>query len=579
MTLQPLASDTFAPVDEATPDSVRLRLGEVLIGLGVLTEVDLACALDRQSRGPRSRLGAVLLDMGLASEADVARGLAALHGLPLLDVDALAIQADVARTVPPAMAQRLGILAYGRDGQGLLVAVADPVDVVALDDIRRITGALTLVVGVAARSAIMLALAQVWAEAEDRDVVQAFVDETAVSAAPAEVDDAEDAATIRLVDRLLDVAVRERASDLHLEPHRGSVLVRLRVDGVLQEVLDLPPAGYAAVTARLKIIAGLDIIERRVPQDGRARIRVAGGVVDVRVSTVPAMHGEKIVVRILPSASRLPDLRGLGLTDDQRGLLLEVMSRPQGLILITGPTGSGKTNTLYAALAEGVDSTRNVMTLEDPVEIELPGITQIQIDEKAGLSFARALRACLRQDPDVLLVGEIRDQDTAELAVRAALTGHLVLATLHTLDAAAAITRLADMGVAPYLVTSSLALVVSQRLVRIPCPECAAPDPGALDALHQLAVPDTAGAWVRAAGCSACSDTGYRGRTAVLEMLPVTEALRSALLAGAGEERVRAIAEKAGHVSLFDSGLRKAREGRTTLAEVLRAVPRTASTR
>lgn len=579
MTVLPLPTDTFASRRENPVEAVRLRLGEVLMGQGVLTQADLASALDRQSRGPRSRLGAVLLDMGLASESDVARGLAAMHGLPLLDVDTLAIQPDVARTVPRTLALRLGILAYAREGQRLLVVVADPVDVVALDDVRRITGAASLGVAVAPRSAITSALAQVWAEAEDRDVLQAFVDETALTTSTAEVDDAEDAATIRLVDRLLDVAVRERASDLHLEPHRGSVLVRLRVDGVLHEVLQLPPAGYAAVTARLKIIAGLDIIERRVPQDGRARIRVAGGIVDLRVSTVPAMHGEKIVVRILPSASRLPDLRGLGLTDDQRDLLLEVMSRPQGLVLITGPTGSGKTNTLYAALAEGVDGTRNVMTLEDPVEIELPGITQIQIDEKAGLSFARALRACLRQDPDVLLVGEIRDQDTAELAVRAALTGHLVLATLHTLDAAAAITRLADMGVAPYLVTSSLALVVSQRLVRLPCPECAVPDATAPEVLRQLSVDEVEGAWVRTVGCPACSDTGYRGRTAVLEMLPVTEALRAALLIGANEERVRAIACDAGHVTLFGSGLNKARSGQTTLAEVLRAVPRGASTR
>jgi type IV pilus assembly protein PilB len=555
-------------------EPAKLRLGEVLLSQGVLTEADLASALAQQSRGPRSRLGAVLLDMGLASESDVARGLATLHGLPLLDVEALDIQPDVARTVPRSLAHRLGILAYALDGQRLLVAVADPVDVVALDDIRRITGALSLGVGVAERSAITLALAQVWDEAEDRDVVQAFVEETAASMITAEVDDPEAAATIRLVDRLLDVAVRERASDLHLEPHRGSVLVRLRVDGVLHEVLQLPPAGYSAVTARLKIIAGLDIIERRVPQDGRARIRVAGGIVDVRVSTVPAMHGEKIVVRILPSASRLPDLHGLGLTDDQRDLLLEVMSRPQGLVLITGPTGSGKTNTLYAALAEGVDGSRNVMTLEDPVEIELPGITQIQIDDKSGLSFARALRACLRQDPDVLLVGEIRDQDTADLAVRAALTGHLVLATLHTLDAAAAITRLADMGVAPYLVTSSLALVVSQRLVRLPCPECVAPDPTAPEVLRQLSVDDVEGTWVRAVGCPACTDTGYRGRTAVLEMLPVTEALRAALLVGANEARVRAIASDAGHVTLYGSGLNKARAGQTTLAEVLRAVPR-----
>ena len=556
------------------PPPVRPRLGEVLVELGLLTESDLERALARQGQGPRARIGAVLRDLDLVSEPDVARGLAVLHGLPLLDVEALEIDPDVARLVPRQVSQRLGILAYARDDRRLRVAVADPVDVVALDDLRQITGATSLTVGVAPRSSISAAVARLWAEVEDQDVLQAFVDETAPSALPTETDDVEDATTIRLVDRLLDVAVRERASDLHLEPHRSGVLVRLRVDGVLREVLELPSSGYAAVTARLKIIAGLDIIERRLPQDGRARIRVAGGLVDIRVSTLPALHGESIVVRLLPSASRLPDLRGLGLTDPQRTQLIEVMSRPQGLVLITGPTGSGKTNTLYAALSEGVDRTRNVMTLEDPVEIELPGITQVQIDDKAGMTFARALRACLRQDPDVLLVGEIRDQDTAELAVRAALTGHLVLATLHTLDAASALTRLADMGVAPYLVTSSLALVVSQRLVRVPCEVCAVPDDSASEVLRALGVDDVDGAWVRAVGCPSCSDTGYRGRTSVMEMLAVTEPLRAALLGGAGAERVRALAESAGHVTLFRSGIEKARAGRTTLAEVLRAVPR-----
>jgi type IV pilus assembly protein PilB len=324
----------------------------------------------------------------------------------------------------------------------------------------------------------------------------------------------------------------------------------------------------------MKIVANLNVIERRVPQDGRARVRIPGGTVDARISTLPCLHGEKLVVRLLPSAARLPDLLGLGVSDEEKKLMLDVLASPQGLVLITGPTGSGKTNTLYAALNDGVDRTRNIITLEDPVEIELPGATQVQLDERAGLDFARGLRACLRQDPDVILVGEIRDHETADLAVRAALTGHLVMSTLHTLDAAAAMTRLTDMGVPPYLITSSLTLVVSQRLVRVPCDACSVPDVEAHVVLAELGVTDLHGDWTRAVGCPVCVDTGYLGRTAVLEMLPVSASIRTALLSGAGEDEVRRAARADGFASLLTAGVEAAREGRTTLAEVLRAVPR-----
>ncbi len=559
---------------DPVPAPVRPRLGEALVALGLLSPGDLDHAVEEQTRARGRRLGTILQDRALVSELDVARALAVVHELPLLDLDAVAIDPAVARLVPRAVAQRLGVLVYARDGAHLSVAVADPVDVVALDDVRMITGATSLTVGLAPRSVISAAVARVWAERDDEDALQAFVDETTVTAVTGEEDADEDAATIRLVDRLLALAVRERASDVHIEPHRRGVLVRLRVDGVLREVLELPAGGYAALAARLKIVANLDVIERRLPQDGRARIRVPGGFIDARVSTLPALHGEKVVVRILPSAARLPGLAGLGVPPAQRQHLLDAILRPQGLVLITGPTGSGKTNTLYAALSEGVDRTRNVMTLEDPVEIELPGITQVQVDDRTGLTFARALRASLRQDPDVILVGEIRDQETADLAIRAALTGHMVLSTLHTLDCAAAISRLADMGVPRYLVTSSLSLVVSQRLVRRPCPSCSVADPFVAAALDEAGITDHDGRWVQVAGCPACSSTGYAGRTAVLEVLPVTAAIRAALLAGADEDALRRAARAEGHESLFESGVAKARLGETTLAEVLRAVPR-----
>jgi type IV pilus assembly protein PilB len=511
--------------------------------------------------------------MGVISENDLTRGLATLHGLEVVEVELLTIDRDVARMVPRAMAQRLGILAYQRTGNTLRVAIADPVDVVALDDLRAISGRLSLDIAVAAPSAISQALTRAWAEHDEQDILSAYINETSVSVASPVQSDEDDSLTIQLVDRLLSQAVRQRASDLHIEPQRDGVRVRLRIDGILREVMNVPPSGYAALTARLKIVANLNVIERRLPQDGRARLSLAEGPVDVRVSTLPSMHGETIVVRILPPASRLPGMAGLGIDAEQRQILLDAIARPQGLILITGPTGSGKTNTLYGAIAEGVDVARNAITLEDPVEIELPGLTQVHIDDHSGLGFARGLRASLRQDPDVILVGEIRDQETAELAVRAALTGHLVLSTLHTMDASASITRLLDMGLARYLVTSSLALVASQRLVRVPCPECCLPDEDAGAVLDDLGIADHSGRWLRAVGCQLCANTGYDGRTAVVEILPITPAIRSILLAGGDEDQVRAAARLDGVASLHQAGVAKARTGGTTLAEVLRVVP------
>ncbi len=559
--------------EAALQPGVRTRLGSLLVDSGVLSGGDLAAALDRQSEQPGTRLGVILREMGVISEDDLTQGLATLHGLDVVEVELLTIDRDVARMVPRAMAQRLGILAYQRTGNTLRVAIADPVDVVALDDLRAIFGRLSLDIAVAAPSAISRALTRAWAEHDEQDILSAYIHETTVSAASPVQSDEDDSLTIQLVDRLLSQAVRQRASDLHIEPQRDGVRVRLRIDGILREVMNVPPSGYAALTARLKIVANLDVIERRLPQDGRARIVLAEGPVDVRVSTLPSMHGETVVVRILPPASQLPGMAGLGIDVDQRRLLLEAVARPQGLILITGPTGSGKTNTLYAAIAEGVDVARNAITLEDPVEIELPGLTQVQIDDHSGLGFARGLRASLRQDPDVILVGEIRDHETAELAVRAALTGHLVLSTLHTMDSAASITRLVDMGLARYLVTSSLALVASQRLVRVPCSECCVADQDADAVLDDLGVADHAGQWLSPVGCPVCGNTGYVGRTAIVEIMPINSSIRRILLAGGDEEQVRGTARLDGVASLHQAGIAKARHGGTSLAEVLRVVP------
>ena len=563
------------PVGPADEPSGRPRLGDVLVQLGLLDHHQVATALEaRLAAGGSRRLGRVVRDLGMVDESGLARALAVQHVLPLIDLDPGSVDPIATRLIPRTLAERHAVVAFARHGSRLAVAIADPVDVVALDDVRAQTGITGLDVHVAPESRIREALRLVWTEQVDTALVADFLHELTTVEADAEEDDpATDAATIRLVDRLLSEAVRAGASDLHVEPQRDGVRVRLRVDGVLREAFTLPRTGSSAITARLKIVADLDVIERRLPQDGRALTRVDGERVDLRVSTLPSLHGEKVVVRVLPASHRLPRLSTLGLTTPQQQLLLEVVSRSQGLVLITGPTGSGKTNTLYAALSEGVDASRNVITLEDPVEIELPGVTQVHVDERTGMTFGRGLRAALRQDPDVILVGEIRDRETAELAVRAALTGHLVLSTLHTLDAAAAVTRLLDMGVPGYLLTSSLALVLSQRLVRKPCSECAVrtdPDPYLLASLW---VTDPVGRWVDAVGCPRCGETGYLGRTAVLETLEVGPEVRRELLNGGDEAAVRLAARAAGVRSMREVAVELARSGGTTLDEVVRAVP------
>lgn len=553
----------------------RPRLGDVLVRLGMLDHHQVASALEaRLATGGTRRLGKVLRDLDLIDENELARALAVQHVLPIIELDPESIDAGIARVIPRSLAERHVVVAFAWHGARLAVAVADPVDVVALDDVRAAMSPTGLDIHVAAESRIRAALHRVWTDRVDSALVQDFLTEVETVEAPVEnLDPATDAATIRLVDRILSDAVHAGASDLHVEPGRDGVRVRMRVDGVLRESLTLPRTGSSAITARFKIIADLDVIERRLPQDGRALTKVDGERVDLRVSTLPSLHGETVVIRILPASHRLPRLDALGLTSDQQRLLLDVVGRPQGLVLITGPTGSGKTNTLYAALSEGVDAERNVITLEDPVEIELPGVTQVHVDERTGMTFGLGLRAALRQDPDVVLVGEIRDRETAELAVRAALTGHLVLSTLHTLDASSAVTRLLDMGVPSYLVTSSLSLVLSQRLVRVPCSECAArvsPDPYLLASLW---ISSPVGSWVEATGCLSCGGTGYRGRTAVLETLEVGPEVRRTLLEGGDEAAVRRAARGAGVRSMREQAIELARRGGTTLEEIVRAVP------
>jgi type IV pilus assembly protein PilB len=370
-------------------------------------------------------------------------------------------------------------------------------------------------------------------------------------------------------------AVRAGASDIHLEPQRETLRVRYRVDGVLRDVMSVPRSAMASVVSRLKIVSGLDIAERRLPQDGRTRISVDGEHVGARVATVPSIHGEKVVVRLLARADQVPPLDGLGLEPDQLAVLRHALTSPQGLVLITGPTGAGKTSTLYSALADIHSPERNIVALEDPVEVQMAGITQVQVHERSGLTFSRGLRAVLRQDPDVILLGEIRDSETAELAVRASLTGHLVLTTLHTNSAVSAMTRLVDMGVEPFMVASSLSAVVAQRLVRRPCQGCLVPDEPDHALIESLSLDRdqvAASKPVRGEGCAECGQSGYRGRTGIYEVLLVDQHLRRILGRDPTERAI--VAAATGLRTLRDAATAKALAGETTFEEVARVSPR-----
>jgi len=557
----------------------RRRIGEVLVEQGVIDEVQLQDLLGEQARfgdpKKRPRLGRLVVDKGLATERQVAQALATALGLPLIDIGRSQVPTDVARLIPKAVCERHGVLVIAREGTLLTVAMSDPTNIVALDDIRLYTRTTDISVVVAADSDLRQQIGRMWSRTEDsEEIVSSLEYEAVVDDSDLENGaDGEQAPIVRLVDVMLADAVHQRASDVHVEPQYGEVRVRFRVDGLLRDVMTVPKSAAPAIISRLKIISGLDIAERRRPQDGRARLVIDGQALDARVSTLPSLYGEKVVIRLLARAGDLKSLKDIGMEDEQLEELLLALNQPQGLILITGPTGSGKTSTLYAGINQIRTPDRNIVTLEDPVEIAVPGVIQVQINVKAGMTFSAGLRSVLRQDPDVVLVGEIRDRETAGLALEASMTGHLVLSTLHTNDAIAAVTRLIDIGVEPYLVGSSLSLVIGQRLVRRPCEDCAqsyVPSPRTMQLLGLTERDMEEGTPRRGKGCGRCGGTGYLGRVGVYEVLPITASLREVLLAHPEERALAAAARAAGYVNMRASALKKAMRGETTFEEVLR---------
>jgi type IV pilus assembly protein PilB len=575
------AQTAARPLSETTVSegfAVRRRLGEVLIDSHLITQPQLEHALSVQATdsGPRRRLGQVVAALGYASEREVAEALATHLGLKAFDLARVVPAPDVVRLLPRAVAERTGVLVMDRhESGGLVIATSDPTNVLALDDVKMYTRAPELFVVVAPATQIKDHLARAWSLSEDTAV--SMIEDAEEQAAPDEqlgsTGTSDDAPIVKLVNQVLGDAARLRASDIHIEMQRSGLRIRYRVDGLLRDVMTAPRRLGPSIVSRVKIMSGLDIAERRVPQDGRSRIVVDGSPIDTRVSTLPSLHGEKVVVRLLTRADNVPTLESLGFEPEQLETFLAALSVPQGLVLITGPTGSGKTNTLYAAIHQTMTPDKNIVTLEDPIEVQLPGITQVQVNEKTGMTFGAGLRSILRQDPDIVLVGEVRDGQTAEMALKASQTGHLVLTTLHTNSAVAALTRLVDMGVEPFLVASSLTAAVGQRLVRKPCESCAEgyiPDDGTLAVLG-LRIEDILDATpLKGTGCPDCAGTGYRGRTAVYEVLEVDAAMRQVLMTSATESAVGAQAKAAGMMTMRAAALAKARRGETTFEEVIR---------
>ncbi|WP_298457787.1 GspE/PulE family protein [uncultured Cellulomonas sp.] len=553
------------------------QLGEILLDGGVITQAQLLTALDEQSTRGTS-LGRTLVDTGVVSEAQLTAALATQVGMEFIDLEDYAVDRAAVARVPAALCRRHDVLPIAVKDGVLVVATSNPGNVVAVDDVRAMAG-MTVRPVVATHDDLLRAIDRYCrADGEMEDLSSAFevlqVVEEDLARAGAVADS--EAPIVRFVNLLVTQAITDRASDIHIEPTEHHLRVRYRIDGVLHETQRAPKQIQSGVVSRIKILADIDIAERRKPQDGRMSVTHNGRKVDLRVATLPTVWGEKIVLRILDNSTASLDLRELSFTDGNLAAYRRSYAKPYGMILVTGPTGSGKSTTLYATVNAVSRPEINVITVEDPVEYRLPGINQVQVNPKAGLTFAGALRSILRSDPDVVLLGEIRDHETAQISVEAALTGHLVLSTLHTNDAPSAVTRLVEMGIEPFLVGSALDAVVAQRLARRLCAKCKqpyAPTPAELAAAGFPWAPgEDLPVLHRAVGCVSCSKTGYRGRLAVHEVMQVTEAIERHVVARSSSAEIARTARAEGMVPLRQDGWDKVTAGLTSVEEVLRVV-------
>ncbi|MEO8740968.1 MAG: type II secretion system ATPase GspE [Casimicrobiaceae bacterium] len=555
----------------------RKRLGEILIERGKLDTANLERALRLQQESG-DRLGALLVTLGVVAQRDVSEALAAQLGLPLVEAAGYPEMPILEERVSARFLRESRALPLHEDDSELALAMADPTDAYTMNAFEMVTGrtvrplvaipneldaALERLYG-AGKSA----LGQIVGDVEQRDDIAFDADIQQLK------DLASEAPVIRLVSLIITNALEMRASDIHIEPFENRLIVRYRVDGVLHEIESPPRRLSSAVISRVKIMANLDIAERRLPQDGRIRLRVQGKEIDLRVSTVPTMHGESVVMRILDKGGVALDFDKLGFEADTLKAFLDVLFEPHGILLVTGPTGSGKTTTLYTALDRLNKPDVKILTVEDPVEYQMPGINQIQVKPQIDLTFANALRSIVRQDPDVIMIGEIRDLETAQIAVQSALTGHMVLSTVHTNDAASTVNRLLDMGVEDYLLTSTIVGILAQRLVRTLCQHCKESYTALPELVAELGLAKFAKAGkvtlYHAKGCKECGTTGFLGRISIMEMLPMSDPLRSLIMRHATSTELRAAAIKEGMLTMYEDGIRKSLAGVTTIEEVLR---------
>jgi len=542
------------------------RLGEILVESGRISPAQLEQALE-QARKSGTRLGEALVKMGILTEEELARSLAQQLGLPFSPT--VNWEREAVKLVPEQVARRHRVLPLSRRGQVLELAMANPLDLLAQEDVSLLTGLTVQPVVVpgralddALRRAYQMGALEESLTAEEPQEIEIFRLRELVEQAP----------VVKLVSGIIEQALAARASDIHIEPQEQGARVRIRVDGVLREMVDVPRGAQAPVISRIKLMAGMDISVRRLPQDGAFRVEHQGRSVDLRVSTLPTVHGEKVSIRVLDRAQAITRLEDLGFGPDVLETYREILRQARGMVLVTGPTGSGKTTTLHASLIWLNDPGLNLVTVEDPVEYQIPGVNQVQINEKAGLTFAVALRAILRQDPDIIMVGEIRDPETAEIAVRAALTGHLVLSTLHTGRAAQSISRMLEMGLEPFLVASALRAVLAQRLARRLCVHCAESYVLPEDAPERAALPLPPGPveLKRARGCPRCEERGFLGRVGIFELLPVDQGVRDLILARQPAAAIHEYAVGSGMRTLEQDAIRKALLGIISLEEARR---------
>ena len=545
----------------------RKRLGDLLVESGLISQEQLEEALRDKSED--EKLGDALLRQGFITEQQLIEVLEFQLGVPHISIHQYPIDQETIQLVPQEIAKRYQVMPIRTEGDQLFVAMADPMDYFAIEELRMATG-FQIVPAIATKDELQRSITKYYELQQSLDEALGDYVPEETSVEESGITD-EDSPIVRLVNQIISNAVQQRASDIHFDPQEFDVRIRYRIDGVMRTERTLPKHMQSVLTARLKIMANLNITESRVPQDGRIKLTVDFKPIDIRISTLPSVFGEKIVMRILDLSNALDSFEQIGFSDENASKFKEMIHRPNGIVLITGPTGSGKSSTLYAALNMLNDEAVNIITIEDPVEYQLEGINQVQVNEAVGMTFAAGLRSILRQDPDIVMVGEIRDFETAQISIRASLTGHLVLSTLHTNSAVAALTRLIDMGVEPFLISSSLSGVVAQRLIRRVCRDCGRyeePNSREIDIFKEAGMEISRVR--RGKGCPSCNDTGYRGRIAIHEVLMIDDHIRELIMQSASASQIRNYVIENGFKFLLHDGLDKVKQGLSTTEEVLR---------